>query len=291
MSSNQTSTKATMAVQQTHTTKPAVVGPIDKCIYGDDHPTDDLSNEHVLPQGLSGGVILTKASCAGCRDITSAFELICLQQNFGMVRAHQDMPTRRRAKRPTHGKLYIYDSGMEEEREVPLSDHPNILALPEFSAIPAYITGHTSRPYIRMRMYGNVNEVQRRTASHPEATIAVGGRFDVNAFIRLLAKIGHGMMRASYKSETIRPLLLPIILQGQTDDAWRLIGAGFRPMPKYSPDLGAGAHFVRCETVEIPNCGVYIMASIQLFAEWNAPVYTVICGEADQNPPRQAVYR
>lgn len=279
-----------MTVQQTHTNKPAVVGPIGKCIYGDDHSTDDLSNEHVLPLGLSGGVILTKASCADCRDITSAFERICLQRNLGMARAHRDMPTRRRAKRPTHGKLYVYDGDEEEEREVPLSEHPNILALPEFSAIPAYITGNISRPNIGIRMYGDVDEVQHRTALHAGTTIAVGGSFDVDAFIRLLAKIGHGMMWASYKTETIRPLLLPIILHRQTDDAWRLIGAGFRPMPKYSPDLGAGANLVLCETVEIPNYGVYIMATIQLFSEWNAPIYTVICGEADHDPPKQTVH-
>jgi hypothetical protein len=280
-----------MPEHRTHTNRPGVVGPIRKCIHGDEHPTDKLSKEHVLPLGLSGGVILTKASCAACRKTTSAFERICLRQTFGLVRAHRNMPTRRPDERPTHGKLFVHDGGKEKVREVPLSEHPNVLALPEFSAIPAYITGNLTPPFIAMRVYGDVDEIQRRAALHAEATIFVGGKFDMDAFVRLLAKIGHGMMWASYKTENIRPLLLPIILDGQTANAWHLIGAGFRPIPKFSPDMGAGANFVRCGTVEIPNYGVYIITTIQLFAEWGAPSYSVICGEADREPPNQPVSR
>jgi hypothetical protein len=281
-----------MAINQTHTTKPGTVGPIGKCIYGDDHPTDNLSKEHILPFGLSGGVILTKASCADCRDTTSAFEKICLQRNFGTVRAHRKMPTRRPAERPTHGKLYVHDGEHETVREVPLAEHPNVLALPEFSSIPAYLTGSLTPPYIRIKMQGNVDEVRRRTSLHAEPTISVGGSFDIDAFIRLLAKIGHGIMWASYKTENIRPLLLPIILKGQTAEAWHLIGAGFRPLPEFTPDLGAGANFIRCEAVQVPNHGVCIIATIQLFVEWGeAPTYSVICGEADHVPPPQTVRR
>jgi hypothetical protein len=264
-----------------------VIGPIGKCIYGDNHPTDDLSKEHVLPLGLSGGVLLLKASCKSCRDTTSAFETACLRQNFGMVRAHREMPTRRPSERPRHGKLYIHDGENEEIREVPLDELPNVLALPEFGAIPAYISGGLNPPYIGMQMYGDAAEIRRRTALHTGPTISVGGTFDTDAFVRLLAKIGHGMMWASYKTENIRPLLLPIILDGQTADAWHLIGAGCRSLPAFSPSLGAGANLVRCDVVENPGAGVYVIATIQLFAEWGAPIYSVICGEADHMPPRQ----
>jgi hypothetical protein len=113
-----------MTEYQTHTSRPGVIGPIGKCIYGADHPTDDLSKEHVLPLGLSGGVVLTKASCGDCRDITSAFERTCLQHNFGMIRAHQEMPTRRPAERPTQGKLSVYNDGAKDVQEVPLAEHP-----------------------------------------------------------------------------------------------------------------------------------------------------------------------
>ncbi len=277
----------TMTSRQTHEKKPAVVGPIGKCIYGDDHPTDDLSKEHVLPLGLSGGVLLLKASCKSCRDATSAFETVCLRRNFGLVRAHREMPTRRPSERPTHGKLYVHDGEKEEVREVPLDEHPNVLALPEFSAIPAYITGSLNPPLGRMRMYGDAAEISRRTALHAGPTISIGGTFDNDAFVRLLAKIGHGMMWASYKTDNIRPLLLPVILDGQTADAWHFIGAGFRPLPAFSHELGAGANLVRCDVVENPVAGVYILATIQLFAEWGAPSYSVICGEADSVPPGQ----
>lgn len=281
----------TMMQHQTHTSRPGVVGPIGKCIYGENHPSDHLSNEHVLPLGLSGGVILTNASCADCRDITSAFERSCLRWNFGTVRAHQDMPTRRPADRPTHGKLFVRHDEREEIREVPLSEHPNVLAIPEFSSIPGYLTGKLTPPEVAMRLYGDADEIRRRTDLHAEAAISVGGSFDMDAFVRLLAKIGHGMMWASFETEDIQPLLLPIILEGKTADAWHLIGAGFRPLPPFDPSFGTGANLIRCEAVEGCNHGVCILTTIQLFSEWGAPSYTVICGETDRSPPRRVVGR
>jgi hypothetical protein len=275
----------------THTARPGVVGPMGKCIYGDDHPADDLSKEHVLPHGLSGGMILTKASCADCRNTTSAFETRCLQQNFGMVRAHREMPTRRPWERPRHGKLFVRDGEKEEVREVPLAEHPSVLLIPEFSAIPAYLTGKLTPPEIAMQMYGDFDEIQRRGKLHAGTTISVGGSFDMEAFVRLLAKIGHGMMWVSFKTENIRPLLLPIIVDGKMADASHLIGAGCSPVGPVSPGLGAGAHLIRCQVAEAPNHGVCIITTIQLFAEWGAPTYSVICGEADDVPPMQTVGR
>ena len=113
----------------------------------------------------------------------------------------------------------------------------------------------------------------------------------MDAFVRLLAKIGHGMMWASFKTDNIRPLLIPIILDGNTVDAWRLIGAGCRPVGQFSPTLGAGANFVRCEIAETPDRGVFVITTIQLFAEWGTPTYSVICGETDHVPPAQMVSR
>lgn len=89
------------------------------------------------------------------------------------------------------------------------------------------------------------------------------------------------------KADNIRPLLQPIILEGQIADAWHFIGAGFRPLPTFSHEIGTGANLVRCDVVENPGAGVYILATIQLFAEFGAPSYSVICGEADSVPPGQ----
>jgi len=110
----------TTTEQQTYTIRPAVVSPIGKCMYGDDHAAHDLSKEHVLPPGLSGGIILTKPSYGKCLDKTSTFETACLRDDFGMARAHESVPARRPSERRTHGKVLVYEGEQESVREVAL---------------------------------------------------------------------------------------------------------------------------------------------------------------------------
>ena len=274
-----------MQEHRTHTSKPQVVGPIGRCIYGEGHCRNHLSSEHVIPLGLGGGVILLDASCSDCRKITGGFESACLKSNFGMVRAHGGMPTRRPKDRPTQGKLFIIENGQERVKNVPLDEHPNVLAMPEFSVPPAHLTGSTRPPLIRMKMHSEQHEVHRLAQLQSDQAVMVGGSFNVDAFVRLLAKIAHGMMWISFDTERVRPLLLPIILAGETGDAWRLIGMGELPMIPFSPAYGRGVHQVICDVASTQEKGNFIIVKMRLFAEWGAPAYTVIAGEADHVPP------
>jgi hypothetical protein len=272
---------------QIHARKPEVIDPIERCIYGEAHPRNDLSKEHVIPLGLGGGVILQKASCKGCRDTTSAFENICLRQNFGYVRAQREMPTRRPGERPTHGKLLVYDTGSEEEKTVPLGELPSVLTMPIYDSEPAYISGKTTSHSFAMGQHGNFSEVIGRAKLHTSGDIAVNFTFDIPAFLRLLAKLAHGFMWATYEAADIRPLLLPIILDGNVDDAWKLIGAGRKSNIELDPNLGAGGHLIQSQVCRTPTRGMFILITIQLFAEWNAPTYSVVTGECDRLPQQR----
>jgi hypothetical protein len=66
---------------------------IDKCIYcGGIGETD----EHVIPSALGGRIVLRRASCEKCRDVTSRCERNPLNENWAQARAALDYPSRRR---------------------------------------------------------------------------------------------------------------------------------------------------------------------------------------------------
>src|SRR5689334_22057896 len=83
-------------------------GPVGKCIYcGDDK--SPLSDEHIIPDGLGGNLILVKASCFSCAKITGNVEQQVLQRTFGAVRAELGIrsPKSIKAKRAAVDKVLI----------------------------------------------------------------------------------------------------------------------------------------------------------------------------------------
>jgi hypothetical protein len=56
---------------------------------------ETLSDEHIVPFGLSGPWVLERASCAKCARITSAFERSVLKDTRIVARATMGLPTRR----------------------------------------------------------------------------------------------------------------------------------------------------------------------------------------------------
>jgi hypothetical protein len=266
--------------------KARVIGPIGKCIYGQDHGTSNLSREHVLPFGLGGSMILRKASCENCRETIHPFETECLTKNFGLIRAQRGMPTYNKKERVTHAKLLVDPDGERAEKTVPLDEYPEILFMPEFHAFPGIITGDDSPIPVSHRASYNEQEVRRRARLHSRnKDVVVEKLFNFPAFIRTLAKIAHGMMFMTYDVADIQPLLLNIILRGDLENYWCKIGGS---PPIGSPDVVASVHEhrIRTQIVTQPMGEMWVMVSIHLFPHLNAPAYTLIAGRASQHPPQ-----
>lgn len=75
------------------------LGEVGRCIYCGSK-TLPLTDEHIIPLGLKGYWILSKASCKACATITSKFEMDILRSALGEVRFGLDLPTRHPKKRP-----------------------------------------------------------------------------------------------------------------------------------------------------------------------------------------------
>jgi hypothetical protein len=200
------------------------------------------------------------------------------------------MPTRNKKSRPTKGKIIVIKGGVETPKEVPLGEQPHGLPMPAFSGRPGILTGSNEPLGLGMLLFTNDAEVRRRAKLHSAEEVAIEGKWDMPACLRTLAKIAHGMMFATYDMGGVRPLLLDIILKGDVDEAWRLVGsAGPIPPPASASTHGRGVHQVRTDVVTM-NDGTYrIVVNLRLFAEFGAPEYAIVAGEASINPALRPV--
>src|ERR1700722_327750 len=78
--------------------QPKIYPALNRCMYCGS--MSGLSDEHVVPFGLGGRVIVPKSSCTDCAKKTGRFERTCQRTMFGPLRMYYDLPTRRPQERP-----------------------------------------------------------------------------------------------------------------------------------------------------------------------------------------------
>jgi hypothetical protein len=256
-----------------------VFTPAGRCVYcGDREPP--LTREHIIPQGLGGGLIMHKASCGACQKITRDLETYCLRGlllphrlNIGLVQHPDELGD----TLPLRFKI----DDREEVRRVPLEDFPNYLALPQIHRAPGMVCGGTPGEFFRVSfiVWGIEEELR---ALHESGNAMLVDNFDMNKFARMLAKIAHSLAAAEIGVEHFDPALPDFILGRAPDLASYLVGAWTEPygaappaMPLHQVGLG------------MQQWGRRWLASvrIKLFANQpNAPTYRVIVGELIDSP-------
>jgi hypothetical protein len=66
-----------------------------------------LTDEHIIPLGLRGRLVLPNASCSVCSIKTSKVERTCLRTMYGALRLVYGLPTRRKSSRPKALQLKV----------------------------------------------------------------------------------------------------------------------------------------------------------------------------------------
>lgn len=103
------------------------------CIYCG--ASEDLRDEHIVPYGLGGNLVLPKSSCGACADITSKFERSVLRGSFWPVRVFREIQSRRKHNEaPKYFPLTVHKSDKEETFDILLGEYPIVLPFPIFSA-------------------------------------------------------------------------------------------------------------------------------------------------------------
>lgn len=254
------------------------LGPIGSCIYCGS-TEGRLTDEHIVPKGLGGTLILEKSSCDACAEVTSKVEHRVMRGFLDHGRQAMGIKGRKSHRRVLPSEVaqtLVRSDERLEVVDVPSVDAIKLMHLPVFAA-PAFLTPQSPPRFPREDL--NVVAIDTATfglegnkvfREHKAKGVHFEDKMDVWAFVRMLAKIAHGhhvAVRGLFPLE--ESPLLPIIL-GKSPDAANWIGnTEHDPLPA----RGNVLHLLQDVSAEEDSRAT--MVRIKLFAMLNAPTYAL----------------
>lgn len=238
--------------------------PANECVYCGEK--EGLSEEHIIPFGLNGTLVIPSASCKDCAGVTSAFELSVQRGFMYRTRIVTEMSTRRKKKRPKKIRTKLSMAwGSEVEKEILTGENLAVLHLPLFPP-PGLMTG---RFVLSGGLIQGVDSICVGKAPHSflmsqgATGFRIDERIDLAAFMRLIAKIAFCYLRAErgpYPRE--ESPVLDLIL-GKRSDFGNWIGCG-----TFSPTLlsNNSMHVISIESIENDFGENGVVVRVKLFS-------------------------
>lgn len=255
--------------------KAKVFPSIGRCIYcGLDGRKERLTREHIVPKGLSGAIIFSGASCEECRVITSKFEEDALSMGYKSFRSAVKFPMNKPVEitKPYWLVLPLMPRAGLLVKRKPTDDNLTT-AVQRFWFDPTG-SGHPSR------------------TETPE--------FPIRSFIRMLAKIGHGIALGEVGAEGFVPFLPDLILWRNPKLIHHLVGCAEKeladsvPLGRIERTFGENqlkkpvkwdVHQIRVIATTDDGNRLLIVICIRLFAIYPTPLYEIVAGELLPSSP------
>lgn len=184
---------------------------IGQCVYCASF--SDLTDEHVVPEGLGGKVVLKKASCSACADMTSRFERVFLREMMHSYRYYHSIRGKKKKRSPDDAVwVDLCGAKLLAMRD----DLPTIVIFPLFNGPRRLGRDEPGLDALVLCL-----PAKNRHAKVAGAEIE--SRLDPRAFARALAKIAHCSVCFHYGLEDFQPMLLPLI-RGEIVDFNEFLG-------------------------------------------------------------------
>ncbi len=263
------------AVRETGVGSKMLLRPVGQCIYCD--ATASLTDEHIVPLGLGGEWVLPQSSCLRCNAITSRFELEVLRHLLSPVRAALDLPTRRPKQRPAKFPVTLLRGGEKRTEQTAAVDSIPFVFVPLLPA-PAFLDG---RPYEQGYEVAGIETIVFGTSPMEVLARQKANGFALtanitDAWLRLVAKIGLGLVIAHEGLDALAEVFVRPIILGPADDIGRWIGSD--PTVLEVEKQGALHAF---GTARINHeRGELLLAHVKLFANAHPTGYLVVVGRA-----------
>ena len=250
--------------------------PVGRCIYCGS--SESLSDEHVIPFGLGGTLILPKASCPSCAKITQAFEQRLLRGHWWAYRRKVGIKSRHPKEQPdTFPVIFEYPSSEIFREPIKPEEYPFLVVCDFDSPSILKNTLVSGRPVARVVVKRLIAQEKmpnlKRHGANGTPTMSIEMNFDVEDFVRLLAKIALAYAIGRRSLAAFSELYLDKIVVGPTDGALSYVG---RSTVQAVTIAGAGRLHALAEHVADGFLGVYIVLFRE--ADEDMPVYDVIVG-------------
>lgn len=253
------------------------------CIYcGSDKYAEGssrkLGDEHIVPEGLGGRLLLKEASCKSCEAITSRIEIEWLRSSFYAARVQKGLGKKKK-RLPTTLPLKVTINGRVITKAVPLKKYPALVVTLLFDT-PDIL--HDMEPVEKILSGGvalgivpTFGELMKEHLAQGAVTFEPPRKSATSTQLgRMLAKISHAYAVAELGIKGFNPVLQPIILGHDTRHLPHYIG-GSREISPCLPFNYGLALSVKAST----KGKKFLVAAIRLLSDIQGmPTYHVVVG-------------
>jgi hypothetical protein len=260
------------------------------CIYCgslkyEDGSTRRLGDEHIVPAGLGGLLLLKEASCQKCEKITSLVELEWLKSSFYAARVQKRLGRKTNRRLRETLPLEVVVDGRVITKEISLEKFPALVvtllfdtpeALLDQAPVEKILTGG-----VAVGMHPAFGELMKEHLAQGIVTLTPPRKSATSTQLgRMLAKISHAYAVAELGIEGFNPVLQPIIRGLDTEHLPHYIG-GSRDIPQCLPIHYSLALSVTTST----NGKKFIVVEIRLLSDIQGmPTYRVVVGTPLEAP-------
>lgn len=261
-------------------------GPFKECIYCGSkiyshRPNirkSPLGAEHVIAEGLWGTLELAEASCQECEQATGAVvEGMVLGKTLKAIRVHLRLKKSGSGPPPKTLPLEATIFGQQKTIEVPIEDYPILFAM--FAYAEPDLNATKGMPLVVGAAFVNFKLDLRMLFQKYGVGSFATPYLDNVMMCRMLAKIGHALAVAELGKHRFEPLLTNLIRVGNDRLEMRFIGGAPRSISR-SP---ASLHSLALGYQKIEGT-TYVVAHVQLFANYGGPTYAVVVGKSLESP-------
>lgn len=249
------------------------------CIYCGS--TKQLTDEHVLPYGLGGTLVLKKASCKDCSKVTADLEQRLLRGHWWPYRKLLGIRTRSGTYPKYRPVNLVSRTGDKSPAQVLSEDYPIVVFL-DFDP-PSVLSGvcRPETPFAKaasLKLVGNgpsralIDGSMR--ALFPWEKIEYPTGFESSDLLRFVAKVAHGYAIHQYGLSACKEYFLPKLILGGGDGALNHVGGCSTELLK--PKLpGAELHALFDRKIND-----LLLVNLQLFRDASEPppIYEAVVG-------------
>lgn len=257
---------------------------VGRCIYCG--TTDNLTDEHTVPYSLNGALMLKKASCRACADITSRFERSVSRDALEVGRAVMQYNTRHPGRRSETYPVKVVIDGEVQSVQMPVEVVAALVPMVDLGfpsyLIDKYSLGPEFRRDYRHTISKTVSRNWAGTKAYLESigaeSLSAKASFDSYEFVRMLAKIAYCetiavLILNGYPGlDSIKENFVLDFIRNGGEPPWQYIGGE----PPAAPSEDRSNPDYRAVTFKDGD----IIAYIQLFAQLGGPLYCVVVGRA-----------